>query len=164
MSCPTGPRHHLSPGSTIYVLDLAFGFCVGFLARQGPNVLVVRGRQGASPATIAPGWLFPPPSNLPPAPAEWREVAKFYVRSGSFWIDLLASLPIFIQASVACSALAPAVFRRATAGSLLFARCRAPVQQNSPPPLHPHLPAFVPRQALWPLVTTTATSLTFYSC
>lgn len=29
-------------GNFIYFFDLAFGFCIGFLARHGDNVVVVR--------------------------------------------------------------------------------------------------------------------------
>ena len=57
-------------GSAIYVLDWCFNFHIGFMVRWDQESV-----------TITDG----------------REVARFYMKKGTFWIDCLAIIPIFVQ-------------------------------------------------------------------
>eukprot|EP00887_Chlorella_sp_A99_P007803 scaffold20.g7803.t1 len=59
-------------GNTIYLIDLIAGFLIGFVVMCRNKTVVI---------------------------TSWKATAKFYVRHGSFWMDLIATLPLIVQAS-----------------------------------------------------------------
>lgn len=57
-------------------------------------------------------------------PADWAASARFYMRRGTFWTDMLACLPIFAQIAVSATGTSDQLLRLiATLRLLRLIRC-----------------------------------------
>ncbi|KAI7838740.1 hypothetical protein COHA_007536 [Chlorella ohadii] len=84
-------------GSAIYFLDLWMGFQLGIIARWEGRVVIVQ---------------------------NWASSARFYMRRGTFWTDMLACLPIFAQIAVSATGTSDQLLRLiATLRLLRLIRC-----------------------------------------